>query len=235
MPSDTNTTSPLQSFIDAHRKAGTPDDQISIQLLQAGWPLDQVSKAMLGDVPTPPAPVQNNMTAQTGNTGTPLQIENVQYNMKMKPVQSKVGLYIKIAGVSLWFTVVFVSGFLASLVQQLGGSDEQLGSLLVLTLSLAIVTIPIFVIAYRKFMAEQKKNPTSADDIFFKQSVRNGLWFSVVLGAIAAVVTLYQFMSSAFLPDSGSTYTGAFSALMFALGFGGMVYFYWRLHAKTQR
>jgi hypothetical protein len=225
----------LISFIDAHRKAGTTDEQITVQLLQAGWPLDQVTQALAHDAPTPDPAVQNNMSAQTGNAGTPMQVENVSYNMRMKPVQSKVGLYIKFAGVGLWLTAFFVSGFFASLIQQLSGSDQQLGQALVFTLSLSVVTVPIFLIAYSKFRAEMKKNPADIDDIFFKQSVRRGLWFNVVIGAIAAVVTVYQLLSTLFLPDNGTTYASSLSALCFTLGFGGVVYFYWRLHALTRR
>lgn len=225
----------LESFIDSHRKAGTTDEQITVQLLQAGWPLDQVTRALSADAPTPEPSVHNNMTAQTGNAGTPVQIENVQYNMRMKPVESKVGLYIRIAGVGLWFTAFFVAGFFASLIQQLSGTDQQLGQALVFTLSLSVVTIPIFLVAYSKFRAEQKRNPASTDDIFFKQSVRRGLWFNVVIGAIAAIATVYQLLSTMFLPENGTTYASGLSALCFTLGFGGVVYFYWRLHAQTQR
>lgn len=235
MPTDTQSASPLQSFIDAHRRAGTPDDQIRNQLLQTGWAPDQVNKAMIGEAPTPPTPVENNMTTQTSNAGTPLQVENVQYNMRMKPVQSKVGMYIRIAGVSLWFTVIFVCGFLTSLIDRIAGSTDEIGSGLIFTLSLTIVTVPIFLVAYNKFLGEQKKNPAANDDIFFKQSVRRGLGFGVVFGAIAAVVTLYQFLSTVFLPESDGSYTNAFTALIFTIGLANIVYFYWRLHAQTQR
>ena len=225
----------LESFIDSHRKAGTTDEQITVQLLQAGWPLGQVTHALTADAPAPQPPVHNNMTAQTSNAGTPLQIENVQYNMRMKPVESKVGLYIRFAGVGLWFTAFFVAGFFASLIQQLSGSDQQLANALVFTLSLSVVTVPIFLVAYSKFRSEQKRNPASIDDIFFKQSVRRGLWFNVVIGAIVAIATVYQILSAAFLPDNGTTYTSGLSTFCFALGAGGVVYFYWRLHAQTQR
>ena len=185
--------------------------------------------------PTVAAALDPNQPAQTSAGGAPMQVENVQYNMRMKPVESKVGLYIKIAGAGLWFTVVFLCIFLATLIQKIAGSSDDMGAALVLTLSLCIVTTPIFIVAYKKFLGERAKNPASADDIFLKKHVRSGLWLSVVLGAITTVITLYQFLSSAFLKNSASSYSDALSVLVFALGFGGIVYFYWQLHSRTQR
>ncbi len=242
----------IQDFIAQNRKPETTDQEITDQLLQAGWTQEQINsvitpsatpaatEAPASSVPTTaqPAAAPDPQTAQTGNSGTPLQVESVQYNMGMKPVESKVGLYIKIAGAGLWFTVVFVCIFLATLVQRIAGdTNSDLAGALVLTLSLSVVTTPIFIVAYKKFLAENAKNPATQDDIFFKKHVRKNLWTSIVFGAIAAVSTVYQFLSTMFLSSSnnGSSYAGGFSALVFTLGFGGIVYFYWCLHATTRR
>jgi len=225
----------IDSYIASHRQAGTTDEQITIQLLQNGWTLEQVQKALNKDVPAAPSPVTNNFSAQTGNTGTPIQVENVQYNMKMKPVESKVGLYIKVASVGLWFTVLFVASFLSTLVQKIAGNGGDVANELVLTLSLSVVAIPIFLIAYKKFRAELVKNPVTNDDIFFKKIVRLNLWWGIIWGALASVITVYQLLAAAFLRNSSGSYAAAFSALMYALGFGVIIMFYWRLHAKTQR
>jgi|GEM_PF-2169457 len=225
----------VEQYVEHQRAAGKSDLEIGMQLMQAGWTQEQINQVMLAQVPTPPTPAPYNQSSQTSNNGTPIQVENVQYNMRMKPVESKVGLYIKIAGAGLWFTVFFVCGFLSTLIDRIAGSHNDLGAALVLTLSLAVVTTPIFIIAYKKFHAEQLKNPITNDDIFFKRSVRRNLTWGIVFGAIAAIITLYQFMSAAFLKNSGGSYSSALSALIFALGFGGIVFFYWQLHAKTQR
>ena len=225
----------VQAYIDHQRKAGLTNEQIGMDLMRSGWSLEHVNAALGTGIPAPATSVSNSMTAQTGNAGMPLQVENVQYNMKMKPVQSKIGLYIKIASTSLWFTVVFVCAFLATVIQKVAGNSGDLGSSFVLTLSLAVVTTPIFLVAYSKFRAEERKNPISRDDIFLKQSVRKGLWGAVVLGAIASVIALYQVLGATFLKESSASYATGFSALVFALGFGSLVYFYWGLHAKTQR
>lgn len=225
----------IHEYVQHQRKAGKTDLDIGMQLMQAGWTQDQINQVLLAGVPAPQAPVAYNQLAQTSNAGTPLQVENVQYNMRMKPVESKVGLYIKIAGAGLWFTVLFLCGFLTTLIHKIAGDGGDLGAALVFTLSLAVVTTPIFILAYRKFRTEQLKNPITSDDIFFKRSVRRSLTWGIIFGAIAAIITLFQFMSALFLKNSGGSYSSALSALVFALGFGGIVYFYWRLHAKTQR
>lgn len=187
------------------------------------------------NAPASGIPAVNN-TAQTGNVGTPLQVENVQYNMSVKPVESKVGLYMRVLSIAMWFTVIFACSFLSSLVSRIVGDDSSdLGSALVVTLSLLAVSTPIFVVAYRKFKNEERNNPAVIDDLFFKKSVRQNLWVGVVLGAIAAFSFIYTVLSGAFLEDNEADPAGIFSALIFTLGFGSIVWFYWKLHAQTKR
>lgn len=226
----------IQSYVDKHRKSGLSDQDIATNLLKAGWSQAQVDGALGNDVPPPPPPAVTNVTsAQTSSSGTPLQVENVQYNMSIKPVESKVGLYIKIASTGLWLTVIFVCAFLSALISKAGGESSDLGAATVMTLSLSVIAVPIFIIAYKKFLAEQANNPATTDDLFFKKHVRRGLWFSIVLGSLCAFSFLYGLLSTAFLENGDSSYSDAFTALVFALGFGGIVFFYWRLHARTKR
>ena len=78
------------------------------------------------------------------------------------------------------------------------------------------------------------RNPAAHDDIFFKKHVRRSLWSAIVLGALVAVFAIYQFLSLLTLGSYGS-YSEPLSGLVFVIGLGAIVFFYWRLHAKTQR
>ena len=47
-------------------------------------------------------------TNQTGGTGTPKQVENVQYNVNVGAVKSKVGLASSLSAIFGWITVLMV-------------------------------------------------------------------------------------------------------------------------------
>jgi hypothetical protein len=95
-----------EHYIETQRKAGIPDNTIMANMIQAGWDHQDVSRLLSNDVPKPPAPLEHHNYSQTGNSGTPLQVENVQYNMKVKPVESKIGTYLRLTMLGLWLTVI---------------------------------------------------------------------------------------------------------------------------------
>lgn len=187
--------------------------------------------------PTGPSqPAVEGQTAQTGNTGTPLQVENVQYNMKMRAVQSKIGLYSKLANAGLWLTAIFTAYFLATLVDSAGGQGEDLGEAAVLQISLLIVSVPVFVVAHLKREKDLAVNPELSDDLFFKKSVRRNLSLAVFLTAAVLFGAIFNTLSKLFL-DSGDTIEGTTIAnfFIFTLAFAAVLAYNWRLHRLTKR
>lgn len=234
-----NQVNEIDGFIAVQRKTGQADPAIIDILVQNGWDRDAAATAVNGSshVPPPPAqPVPVNQYSQTGNVGVPLQVENVAYNMKMRPVESKIGLYMRFTNWGLWVSVLAVSGFFATIVSRLAGSESDLGAATVLAFSIAAIAVPIFIVGNKKRVAELNANPALIDDIFHKRSIRHGLGWSIGLTAISAFTMIFGFLSLIFLNDgSEKDVIVPLQAFVYVLGFGSALYFYWRLHARTRR
>jgi len=223
-----------QQYIDAQRKAGVSDNAIMAQMIQAGWDHADVSNMLSSDVPQPPVPMPAHNYSQTGNTGVPLQVENVQYNMRVKPVESKIGLYVRLTMLGLWLTVIAVCSFLSGLINAIAYEGSDFGPIAVFAISLAAVSVPVLIIANQKRAKEMARDPRLIDDLFYKRRIRHSLVVAVVISALTAFSLLYQILSKLFLHGdvSGSS---ILSTLVFLLGLGCILAFVWKLHAKTQR
>lgn len=224
----------IEDYIRHKRQSGMSDQDIAEHLVRAGWNQQDVSNLLSDDVPPPPAPLPNNEYSQTGNTGRPLQVENVAYNMKMKPVESKIGIYIRLTMLGLWATVIAVCSLLSTVVQ---ASDESsdVGAVLVFVISACVISVPIFWIANKKLRAALAADPRLVEDLFFKKKVRGHLMFAVVATAIAGFFAIFQLLSLLFLESADANFADSMSALVFALGFGAILAFLWQLHAQTKR
>ena len=237
MPASNEHTPPsIQDYIAAQRDKGISDEHILHQLVQAGWDANEVSQLLAAGVPAPDVPLPPHQYSQTGNTGTPLQVENVQYGMRMRPVESKVGLYLRLTMLGLWVTVFAVCVLLANIIDKvMKDSTADLGSALVVVLSLCAVSVPLFVVANKKRATAIQNDPRLLDDLFFKKQVRKSLNTAVILTAIAGFITILSLLSTLFLKNSGLEIADFLMGLIFSAGFGLVLAFTWQLHAKTQR
>lgn len=227
----------IEEYIAHKRHAGVPDQQIYTQLVQHGWDPNEVTRLLTDDVPTPPAPAPYHQYAQTGNTGQPIQVENVQYNMTMKPVESKIGLYMRLTMLGLWVSVTAACVFLAQLISKTANSGTDMGMTAVVVISFLAVSLPIFWFANQKRLAAMQKDPRLVDDLFYKKRVRKSLRFAIILTAIAGFISVFTLLSMLFLKNDNSStkVQDFFAALVYTAGFGGILAFTWKLHAKTQR
>ncbi|MEM6997864.1 MAG: hypothetical protein AAF413_03045 [Patescibacteria group bacterium] len=224
-------------YIRDQLKAKQSPQAIIQNLVTSGWQEAEAAKVVNAVAAVPPPPpsqgVANN-TAQTGNEGKPLQVEGVQYNMMMSPVESRVGFFLRLASVGLWFTVFFLGFTLAALIAAAQGDSEDVAGLVVFTISLSFASVPVFLIANSKMHKELDKNPAFVDDLFYKKSTRSGLYAAVVLTAIALIAAVFNLLGAAFLDDAGSI-SGFFQSVGFLIPFTGALYYFWQLHAKTRR
>ena len=230
----------VTKYISGELKAGKSQAEVVDALVANGWQADAAQAAVsqaAGTPPPPPAsaaPAPPNTTAQTGNAGSPIQVENVQYNMAMNPVESRVGFFLKIASVGLWFMAFFVAVTLATIIARVDDESVEIASILVFTVSLAVAAVPTFFIANMKMQTELEKNPAQVDDLFFKKATRTGLYIAVLATGISVIAAVYNLLGSAFLDNSGSV-TGFFQSLAFVASFGAVLAYFWALHAKTRR
>jgi len=229
-----NAPSP-EHYIAEQRKAGVSDNSIMAQLIQAGWDHSEVTKLLTAGAPEPPtAPLPAHNYSQTGNTGVPMQVENVQYNMRVKTVESKIGLYVRVTMLGLWLTVIAACSLLAGIINRIEYSYADVGPVAVFAISLAAVAVPILYFGNKKRAREMARDPRLVDDLFYKRRVRHSLVVAVVFAGLTAFSMLYELLSKVFLHGSTSV-AAILSNLVFLLGFGAILAFVWKLHASTQR
>lgn len=230
----------VTKYISGELKAGKTQAEVVQALVANGWQVEPAQAAVnqaSGTPPPPPssaAPAPPNTTAQTGNAGSPIQVENVQYNMAMNPVESRVGFFLKIASVGLWFMAFFAAVTMATIIARVDDESVEIAGILVFTVSLAVAAIPTYFIANNKMNEELQKNPAQVDDLFFKKATRTGLYVAVIATGISVIAAVYNLLGSAFLEDSGSV-TGFFQSLAFAASFAAVLAYFWSLHGKTKR
>lgn len=227
-----------QSFINEQAKSGKSAAEITELLVNNGWDRNAATTEVNNvlNVPQPQNPVPVTQTAQTGASGTPMQVENVQYNMNVKPVESKVGVYIRIASIGLVVGVLTVVYLINSLIaKQISSEDIDLGVVFVLSISLLAVAIPTYYISNSKLSKELAGNSALYDDLFLKKTVRRSLVGSVILTAMSLFFTLFTFISLMFLEGSNLELEDAYGWLLYSLGFGAILAYFWRLHKRTKR
>ncbi len=222
-----------EHYIETQRKAGVPDNAIMTNMIQAGWDHQEVGRLLSGAVPSPPAPLPNHNYSQTGNTGVPIQVENVQYNMRVKPVESKIGLYLRLTLLGMWLTVVAACSFLSGVITAIS-EESDFGPVAVFSIALAAVAVPVLVIANQKRAKEMARDPRLVDDLFSTRRVRHSLVVATVFSGIMAFTVLYELLAKMFLHSEVSG-AGILSSFVFLVGFAGILAFVWQLHTKTQR
>jgi len=229
-------------FIKKKIKDGMEPSAVVRLLTSSGWQHFSAQKAVQEAMDVPPPPDNETPappppeTAQTGAADKPLQVENVQYSMGVKPVESRIGTFLKISAAGLWLTAIFVSWLVASIIGLASdGNTDGLSGQIVITVSLSAVSVPMCVIADRKVREELLKNQALVDDLFFKKNVRSGLNAAIGLTGITAFITVFTFLSAAFIADSDVGFINGFQSLIFTGGFAGALYYYWRFHAMTKR
>lgn len=230
---------PAAKYISDQLKSGVHPAQLVQNLISGGWQQEVAQSAVNAHLNMPPPPPNQmaapNMYAQTGNAGVPLQVESVQYNMMMHPVESRVGFFLRLASLGLWVMIIFVASSFAAIISNAQNDSSGVGGIIVFTISIACAAIPIFLISNKKMNQELAKNPAMVDDLFFKKSTRSGLYAAIVFTAIALIAAVYNLLAAAFLKEGSGSASGFFQCFVFALCFGGGLFYYWNLHSKTRR
>lgn len=190
-----------------------------------------------------------NQTSQTGNAGTPIQVENVQYNVNVKRVTSKIGLSVFLSAILLW-VISFIAIVVLTAIRTkffpdcefgpkgIGFCENDVsffGETMVFSISALIPVVPIFIfLIYRtkKILAE---NPSSSDDIFFKRTIRFHLVISLLVALGWSYVAVYNFLAKIFLKYQDITGGMIADSFIYAVIFIVMTFFFWRYEKRTRR
>jgi hypothetical protein len=231
----------LDEFITNKRKAGEGDAMISEELVALGWDRTTVLRQLAGgDAPQSKTILSATPTSQTGNPGVPLQIENVQYNVNVGKVRSKVGLAILLFSVFAWILSVFVTLFLLDARQAVIPSADDVGGFgvkesFVLLFAISVPLVPLLIFSYKRTLKNLAENAASYDDLFFKRTVRINLVLALILGAGWIVIAMYNILDLLVLGDKTMTAGTIVNSFIFALCPVALLAVFWMFQRKTKR
>ncbi len=177
----------------------------------------------------------NQPTNQTGGMGTPVQVENVQYNVQVGKMQSKVGLISHFFTLGAWAIAIVGAMVLTALRAQVFSHAGGVGEIIVFGISVLVPVVPIFWYARTRLNKVLQDNPAAIDDIFFKKSIRFHLVAATAVGVFWIVRFVYSLLSGVFL-SSGSLDAGTvIDTLIFAALFTGLAFLFLQYQLKTKR
>ncbi|HUD07041.1 MAG TPA: hypothetical protein VMR34_04080 [Candidatus Saccharimonadales bacterium] len=207
-PQPTNPETPGES------NSSTPIQQPTTQSQPSGQPPMQSQPA------TQPNPVNNNGP-------------NQNLTVNQTSAVSKVGVYARIAFFDLWL-LVFATCIALNIIV---GSASSRSVAIVFLIAELIITIPTFVIANKKREKELSQNPSLIEDIFLKKYIRKNLFIAVFLTIISAFILIFEILLKLFVSSASHSITvkGILDELIFTIGFGLVLAFYWKQHKRTVR
>ncbi len=236
-------TSELQKFVEKKRKEKQPDELILEELVAAGWDRGDALRALAGDdVPRPEprtSPDKTAPTTQTGAPGTPLQVENVQYNVNVGKVRSKIGLAATISSLFGWILAFVLMGTLLTLramaFPDSGDSVKDPKENLVVAIAVLIPLLPIWLYAVKRMNLSLLENPVNADDVYFKKSIRFHFFVSLIATFLWAFVLIYNVLARVLLNKTEITNTILMNTAIFFIPLALLTYFFFSYQKLTKR
>jgi hypothetical protein len=176
--------------------------------------------------------------SQTGVPGTPVQVENVQYNVNAGKVKSKIGFAGHLTFLMAWavgtialFSVIGVRNIIAPTSPE---EAEEWRGVLVLLLSFAIPVVPLFIFLIKRIKTLLIQNPAGNDDITYKKSIQVHLVLSLVNTVAWVGIASYNILAKLLLDEQIAAYQ-IVDGFFFALTAVVLSYFFWTYQKETKR
>lgn len=233
----------ISSFIAQKRAEKQSDEMILQELMAVGWDKNLVLQKLAGSqTPTPPpssSPSSGVVTAQTGGVGAPIQLENVQYNVKLKKTRSKVGLASTISAIFGWLTAIMIVTFLLALrsmwLPDAGEDTSGAKEMIVFAIAVLVPVLPICIFAIKRLNKALSENPATVDDVFFKKSIRFNLILSLLAACGWAIVFVYNILAKIILHNQDLSRGAIIDGFLFFLPTAALVYLFWHYQKLTKR
>lgn len=179
------------------------------------------------------APVSTN---QTGGVGSPVQVENVQYNVQVGTVRSKVGVIVLLYSILSWFLAIVLIMFLLTIRARLGGKEvASFGEAIIFTIACLVPLVPIFWYVRHRLERVLSENSATVDDVFFKKTIRVNLVISVIIGIFWLIALVYNALAFLFLSDSKITGGIVIDSIILAGIMSGLAIMFLRYQLRTKR
>lgn len=185
--------------------------------------------------------VQTNVpSSQTGSPQAPLQVENVQYGVRVGSFFTRMSLAFIVASTSLVVLVILAAWSLHGLVLQqiigvsYAGSPEDVAKRFVLLVSFAIPLIPLFFFSSKKLNVFME-DPALREDIVFKKRLRFALWSEIILAVLSIAGGVYQGLNVLLLGGEGNVLEGFSTALFYGGAFVLLAWWSYSFQKRTVR
>lgn len=194
------------------------------------------------DQPAPQQPVQPQqqapVMAQTGAASTPLQVENVQYNVSVGKTKSKIGVATFFMALCAWVMGFLGIALLLAIREALipgEGDSMEIKETIVFVISGLIPFVAVFAYAFVRIGAIIRDNPAAIDDIFFKRLIRWNLGVAGIIAMLTVFFAIYNTLSLLVLKDPEMMASTVADSFIFMLAFVALALLFLRYELKTRR
>jgi len=176
---------------------------------------------------------------QTSGNGTPVQVENVQYDVKVGKVRSKIGLAAFLTSLSVWALALIMTLLLhsvrAKLLPSINDDMNGFAEQMVLSISMLVPIVPLLWYLTRRLNKILVENPTAIEDLFFKKTIRFHLVVSVIFAVWWIMVTVYNILAKTILDHQNITAGMILDSVIFALIYSYVAFFFFHYQNMTKR
>lgn len=217
-------------YVSDQRTAGVSDDAIRDALVGSGYTSEQIDQLLVGVTAPPPPPVQS----QTGAGSDPLQVENIQYNVKVKNYQSKPGIIFRAASVSLAICLFVTATLLYAITNLVFNFDDVDPAVLQVCFAIMIPTGVVSYLALKRLYKLFAEQPQAIEEIKFKTRLRRTFWTFLVLSMLGSVIAIFNFINL-FVDYSRDVLQYQFYSLYYVGGAIVFTVWLYSLQKKTER
>jgi len=173
--------------------------------------------------------------SQTGSPQKPIQVENVQYNVRVGKFFSRVGLAFTVASVSLIFLMLVLAWVLHGVTGQMFGFEKGVVTeRIILLIAISVPLLPLHLFSTKR-LKKLIENPVNLEDIIFKKHLRKALWGEILIGVYYISWGIYKGLSVIFLDKSGSAAEAFSSAVFYGGAFALLALWSYSFQKLTRR
>ena len=176
---------------------------------------------------------------QTSGSGVPVQVENVQYNVKVGKVRPKIGLAAFLTSILVWvlagIMTLLLHSIRAKLLPSINDNMTGFAEQMVLSISMLVPIVPLLWYLTRRLNKILAENPTAIEDLFLKKTIRFHLVVSVIFAVWWIMVTVYNILAKTILDHQNITSGMILDSVIFALIYSCVAFFFFYYQNMTKR
>ena len=174
--------------------------------------------------------------SQTGSSQEPIQVENVQYNVKVRKFSSRVGFAFMTANLSLIFLTLILTWTLYGIAEQMFsfGKMSPISERIILLIAVFVPVLPLHLFSANRFK-KLIENPVNLEDIIFKKHLRRTLFIEVIIGVFFVSTGIYVTLNIIFLDSPENIFQTLSRTILWGGAFAFLALWTYSFQKLTQR